>query len=136
MRWPFMLKSTCDRKIRAARSEESSKKWHQFHDWMVDVRDLCPGGCENRENRDMTIPERQAIVDIAIENRAYGINDQDIDTHNAYGTYASVCVDCGDTQPIICTHGGSMWLCAKCKSRFIAADKEKARRKNDQITSV
>lgn len=40
---------------------------------------------------------------------------------NAYGEIASYCPDCKKIYPVICQHGGSMWLCRECAEGIIGA---------------
>jgi hypothetical protein len=39
--------------------------------------------------------------------------------NNAYGLVGSYCPDCERTLPVICGHGGSMWLCRGCAKGLI-----------------
>ena len=38
---------------------------------------------------------------------------------NAYGEIVWSCPDCGLKTPVICGHGGSMWLCRFCKEQLL-----------------
>jgi len=46
------------------------------------------------------------------EDRRHGVNQQR--QKNCWGLVYSYCPDCEETLPIICGHGGTMWLCEKC----------------------
>jgi len=47
---------------------------------------------------------------------------------NAYGEIEARVGD-GSYGPVICGHGGSMWLCRACKERILKANPETVRRK-------
>jgi len=44
--------------------------------------------------------------------------------NNAYGTLISVESN-GKEYPVICGHGGSMWLCRNCKEQILREEKSK-----------
>jgi len=46
---------------------------------------------------------------------------------NAYGELVFINEESDITSPVICGHGGSMWLCRKCKNRIL----EEQRIKNE-----
>ncbi len=76
--------------------------------------------CKNRKVIEKNHPYRQEILDISESDRKHQINSMGkLSEQNAYGEIVSQCQDCGKELPIICMHGGSMWLCRPCKELFL-----------------
>lgn len=74
---------------------------------------------------DKVLPQRQYIKDKYLSDKKYNIRDTPHE-NNAYGTLAWAFTDSGGHAreiPVICGHGGSMWLCYKCKEDTLTKQK-------------
>ena len=63
---------------------------------------------------------RSCIEGMSEEDRRYKINSRGaLALKNAYGELVFINEESGTTSPVICGHGGSMWLCRKCKDGIL-----------------
>ena len=63
---------------------------------------------------------RDYIVALSHEDRKHGINSMGrLAEENAYGEVVEECKHTGRILPVICGHGGSMWLCRSCKNEIV-----------------
>ena len=63
---------------------------------------------------------RDDIEKASASDLKHGINSMGtLAARNAYGLIGSYCSNCERTLPVICGHGGSMWLCRECAERLI-----------------
>ena len=66
---------------------------------------------------------RDYIERLSENDKKYQINSKGtLAQNNAFGEIISYCPDCELKIPVICGHGGSMWLCRKCKERILKAE--------------
>lgn len=62
---------------------------------------------------------RDYIESLSNEDKLYGINSMGtLAQKNAYGEICCKCLDCNKIYPVICMHGGSMWLCRECANKM------------------
>lgn len=86
--------------------------------------------CNNREIVEMFHPSRQEVLNNSEHDRINCINSRGtLANDNAYGEIVSRCKDCGKTTPIICMHGGSMWLCRQCKEDILKEEQKRIKQK-------
>lgn len=65
---------------------------------------------------------REYIEKRSEEDRKHGINSMGtLARDNAFGEIVSV-EDDGRELPVICGHGGSMWLCRACKEKILKGE--------------
>ncbi len=63
---------------------------------------------------------RNYIVALSHEDNVHGINSMgQLAERNAFGEVVDVNEKTGEILPIICGHGGSMWLCRRCKDEIV-----------------
>ena len=68
--------------------------------------------------------ERDYIEKLSSEDAKYQINSKGtLATENAYGEIMAQ-YDDGNEFPVICMHGGSMWLCRGCKIKILGEQSE------------
>jgi hypothetical protein len=66
------------------------------------------------------LPERDYIEQLSASDFEYQINSKGtLAGNNAYGEITAVSDD-GTEMPVICGHGGSMWLCRECKNSLLS----------------
>ncbi len=76
--------------------------------------------CKNRYFIEHRTSDRDYIEKSSNSDLKYQINSMGmLASENAYGEIANYCPDCKKILPVICGHGGSMWLCRKCANRII-----------------
>ena len=76
--------------------------------------------CENRSFIQTRTCGRDEIERSSASDAKYKINSMgNLAFNNSYGLVGSYCPDCERTLPVICGHGGSMWLCRRCAERLV-----------------
>ncbi len=89
--------------------------------------------CENRyliQTRIGGLCGRAYIEESSASDAKHQINSMgNLAYNNSYGLIGSYCPDCERTLPVICGHGGSMWLCRECAKGLIEKSLE---RKGDE----
>lgn len=63
---------------------------------------------------------RDYIIALSHEDKVHGVNSMGhLAERNAFGEIVDVCEHSGRIYPVICGHGGSMWLCRSCKDEIL-----------------
>ena len=69
--------------------------------------------------------QRDYICALSYEDKKHGVNSMGtLSARNAYGELFWADENSPEGIPVICGHGGSMWLCRECNNRILEAQEK------------